>query len=115
MKRNQILTVALVMLAAVACNAFAVQLPPELALGAMCLGTVGDLAGIQAAIEASNRAFEEFKNINDKRLEKMEKGQGGADELKASMEKAFKDMEDQKAVIETLEAKLKRPLFGGDG
>ena len=115
MKRNQILTVALVMLAAVACNAFAVQLPPELALGAMCLGTVGDLAGIQAAIEASNRAFEEFKNINDKRLEKMEKGQGGADELKASMEKAFKDMEDQKAVIETLEAKLKRPQFGGDG
>lgn len=76
---------------------------------------MSDLAQVTAAIEASNAAFAEFKRINDTRLEKMEKGQGGADELKASMEKAFKDMADQKAVIETLEAKLKRPHLGGDG
>lgn len=76
---------------------------------------MSDLAQVIAAIEASNQAFAEFKRINDTRLEKMEKGQGGADELKSSMEKAFKDMADQKAVIETLEAKLKRPHLGGDG
>lgn len=67
------------------------------------------------AIEASNKAFEEFKRINDERLAKMEKGVGGADEMKASMDKAFKDMADQKAVIESLEAKMKRPQLGGDG
>ena len=76
---------------------------------------MSDLSEVTKAIEASNTAFAEFKRINDDRLAKMEKGQGGADELKASMEKAFKDMADQKAVIETLEAKLKRPHLGGDG
>lgn len=76
---------------------------------------MSDLTEIQKAIESSNQAFADFKKINDERLAKMEKGQGGADELKSSMEKAFKDMADQKAVIETLEAKLKRPLLGGDG
>lgn len=76
---------------------------------------MSDLKTIAEAIEASNKAFEEFKKLNDDRLARMEKGQGGADELRASMEKAFKDMADQKAVIETLEAKLKRPLLGGDG
>jgi len=65
------------------------------------------------AIEASNKAFEEFKKINDARLEKMEKGLGGADELKESMDKAFKDMAEAKEVILGLQAKLNRPKLGG--
>lgn len=76
---------------------------------------MSDISEITKAIEASNIAFASFKQINDERLAKIEKGVGGADELKVSMEKAFKDMQDQKAVIETLEAKLKRPNIGGDG
>ncbi len=76
---------------------------------------MSDLSEVAKAIEASNTAFAEFKRINDERLAKMEKGQGGADELKSSMEKAFKDMADQKAIIETLEAKLKRPNMSGEG
>lgn len=75
---------------------------------------MSDLSQIAAAIEASNKAFEEFKSINEKRLDKIEKGAGGEGELKAQMERAFKDMADQKAVIEQLEAKLKRPHLGGD-
>jgi len=63
----------------------------------------------------SNRAFEEFKRINDERLARIEKGQGGADELKENLEKAFKEMAAQKAIIESIEAKLKRPHLGTDG
>lgn len=74
-----------------------------------------DFTQISAAIEASNKAFEDFKAINEKRLALIEKGAGGAGELQEQMEKAFKDMAEQKAVIETLEAKLKRPHLGGDG
>lgn len=76
---------------------------------------MSDLSEIQRAIEASNKAFEEFKSINDKRLGLIEKGNGGADELKENMEKAFKDMAEQKALLETLEAKFNRPNFGKDG
>jgi len=74
-----------------------------------------EIKAVSDAIDASNKAFEDFKRINEARLEKMEKGQGGADELKASMENAFADMADQKNIIEALEAKMKRPLIGGDG
>ena len=74
-----------------------------------------EIKAVSDAIDASNKAFEDFKRINEARLEKMEKGQGGADELKASMENAFADMADQKSLIEALEAKMKRPLIGGDG
>ena len=73
---------------------------------------MSDMSQITQAIETSNKAFEEFKKINDERLARMEKGHGGADELKASMEKAFTDMADQKKTIETMEAKMKRPALG---
>lgn len=76
---------------------------------------MSDLSQVTQAIEASNKAFEEFKALNEKRLALIEKGAGGAGELQAQMEKAFKDMAEQKAVIETLEAKLERPHLGGDG
>jgi HK97 family phage major capsid protein len=76
---------------------------------------MSDQSEILKAIEASNRAFEEFKKVNDERLAKMEKGEGGADDLKAAMKKIFDDMAAQKAVIEAIEAKTKRPLLGGDG
>lgn len=110
-----ILGIFAVSLAFIANSVFAVDMSVSTALGMLFLGTAGDLAGITAAIEASNRAFEEFKGINEKRLKKMEKGQGESDDSRASMEKVFKDMADQKAIIETLEAKLKRPNLGGDG
>ena len=70
---------------------------------------------IRDAIEASNVAFESFKKSNDERMARIEKGQGGEGDLKLQMEKAAKDMADQKTIIETLEAKLKRPNLGGEG
>jgi len=76
---------------------------------------MSDLSQIAAAIEASNKAFEEFKTMNEKRLALIEKGAGGDGELKVQMEKAFADMSEQKALIEQLEAKLKRPPMGGKG
>jgi HK97 family phage major capsid protein len=92
---------------------------PAGALGAMAaiglVGDTGDMKSVLDAIEKSNKAFEDFKTINDKRLKLIEEGKGGEGDLKVSMEKAFKDMADQKALIESLEAKLKRPLLGGDG
>lgn len=76
---------------------------------------MSDLSQITTAIEASNKAFEEFKKTNDARIEKMEKGQHVPDDLHAKMNAAFEDISSQKKTIETLEAKLKRPLLGGDG
>jgi HK97 family phage major capsid protein len=86
--------------------------------GLATIGLVGDTSDMKSvleAIEKSNRAFEEFKSINDKRLKLIEEGKGGDGDLKVQMEKAFKDMGEQKTLIESLEAKLKRPLLGGDG
>ena len=73
---------------------------------------MSDNTELLQAIEKSNQAFEAFKKINDTRLDKMEKGQAGADELKEGMEKAFADITEQKNTIATLEAKLKRPNLG---
>jgi HK97 family phage major capsid protein len=76
---------------------------------------VSDLSEITKAIEASNRAFEEFKKANDERIAKVEKGAHVPEDLAAKMDMTFKAMQDQKVVIETLEAKLKRPHVGADG
>ncbi len=88
---------------------------PEISLLGMVIGDTVDIGDVMKAIEASNKAFEDFKSINDKRLKLVEEGKGGDGDLKVQMEKAFKDMAEQKAIIETLEAKLKRPHLGGDG
>jgi HK97 family phage major capsid protein len=69
---------------------------------------------ILEAIETSNRAFEEFKKVNDVRIDELKKGGATAD-MQAKMEAIQKDMADQKRVIEDMEAKAKRPNFGGDG
>jgi HK97 family phage major capsid protein len=76
---------------------------------------MSDLSEITRALEASNRAFEEFKSANDARVAKIEKGQHVPEDLQAKMDAAFKGMQEQKTVIESLEAKLKRPLLGSDG
>lgn len=66
------------------------------------------------AIEASNKAFAEFKSTNDAKLADLAKGASGADHL-AKIEKIQTEMAEAKKLIETLEAKAKRPNFGGDG
>jgi|SRR5690242_3408052 len=74
-----------------------------------------DLSEIKNAIDASNTAFEEFKKINDARLAKIEAGKGDDGDLKAKMELAFKDMEEQKKLLHVIETKLARPALGADG
>jgi HK97 family phage major capsid protein len=66
------------------------------------------------AIETSNRAFEEFKKVNDARIEELKKGGVTAD-MQAKMAAIQADMAEQKRVIEDMEAKAKRPHFGADG
>ena len=75
---------------------------------------MSDLSEIQKAIEASNAAFAEFKSVNDAKLEELSKG-GTTSEHQAKIAKIQADMAEQKALIETLEAKAKRPNFGSDG
>lgn len=65
------------------------------------------------AIETSNRAFEEFKKVNDARIEELKKGGVTAD-MQAKMAAIQADMAEQKRVIEDMEAKAKRPHFGAD-
>src|SRR5260370_42625751 len=62
-----------------------------------------DQEQLLAAIEKSNKAFEDFKTMNEAKLAASETR---ANELKASMEKAFADVAAQKTTIEALEAKL---------
>lgn len=60
-------------------------------------------------IEKGNQAFADFKRINDEKSSKTEA------DRKAEMEKAFADMDGIKQSLETIEAKMKRPGFGGEG
>lgn len=74
---------------------------------------MSDLSAIQQAIEASTKAFEDFKSINDQKHGTI------ADKL-AGMEKAFADVtkaaNDAKALAEEIEAKARRQGFGsGNG
>lgn len=70
---------------------------------------MSDLSAIQKAIEESNRAFEQFKQIND------QKSAAQGDKL-AGMEKAFADVTkwqgEVKTLLEDIEAKSRRPGFG---
>ncbi len=81
---------------------------------------MSDMSEILKAIDASNKAFEEFKTANDARLVKMEAGKGGQGDDMAAMVKSFDAMTAQgkavKELLETLEAKANRPTFkGADG
>jgi HK97 family phage major capsid protein len=60
-------------------------------------------------IEKGNQAFADFKRINDEKTTKTEA------DRKVEMEKAFADMDGIKKSLETIEAKMKRPGFGGEG
>ena len=66
---------------------------------------------ILKAIDESNRAFEEFKRINDEKLAKMAKGDAVAD-LTAKLANAFDAIDAQKKLIEDIEAKAKRGVGG---
>ena len=63
------------------------------------------------AIEASNRAFEEFKKVNDQRLDELKKN-GATGDLQAKLDKIQNDMAEHKAALETFQAKATRPGFG---
>ena len=63
---------------------------------------------ILKAIEDGNKAFAEFKRINDERTEKAEA------QRKEEMAKAFADMAAIKEQMDTIEAKSRRPGFAGD-
>ena len=78
---------------------------------------MSDLSQISAAIEASNKLFEDFKSTNDAKLEKLEKGLVHSDEL-AKSTAIFMDLSktqaDIKKALEDIQAKSKRPGFGGN-
>src|SRR6185369_14116392 len=121
MNRNRLIALgAVAVLMAVSTLVFGADLGHaslvSLAAGPLLMGEMEvDMKSILEAIDKSNRAFEGFKSANDERLKLIEKGVGGQSELQVKMEKAFADMAEQKAVLEKLEAKLKRPLIGSDG
>jgi HK97 family phage major capsid protein len=66
------------------------------------------------AITASNKAFTEFKSVNDAKLAELAKGSSGADQM-AKIDLIQTEMSETKKLIEMLEAKNKRPVFGDDG
>jgi HK97 family phage major capsid protein len=72
-----------------------------------------DLSEISRLIEAQKAAFEAFKKTNDERIDKLTKGEGVA-EITAKLERIFNDVQAQKALLEEIEAKAKRPGFGGN-
>jgi HK97 family phage major capsid protein len=77
---------------------------------------MSEMSAILAAIEASNKQFEDFKSANDQKLAKLEKGQAYSDEL-AKTTAIFADLtkgqDEIKRALEDIEAKAKRPGFGG--
>jgi HK97 family phage major capsid protein len=75
---------------------------------------MSDQSEILKAIEASNRAFEEFKKTNDAKLEELKKG-GAVADFEAKLQKIAADMAEHKKLLEDLEAKAKRPPVGADG
>lgn len=63
---------------------------------------------LKQLVEQGNRAFEEFKKINDDRAKRTES------EVREMAEKAFADMTALKERIDTFEAKANRPQIGGE-
>lgn len=70
-----------------------------------------ELNDIKSLIEAQGKAFEEFKKANDARIDALKEGKSSADH-EAKLAKIEKDMaaiDEQKARLEKLEAKMARP------
>lgn len=77
---------------------------------------MSDLSELTQLILDSNKAFEEFKSANDKRLDELKKGGAVPADLLAKIETISKDFGETRTKIETLEAKMRRPgLTSGDG
>jgi hypothetical protein len=70
---------------------------------------MSDLYELITAIDASNRAFEEFKTANDAKIEALKKGGAAPADLLAKIDNIQKAFGEQKTLVETLEAKMKRP------
>jgi len=73
-----------------------------------------DFKEVKDAIDAQNRAFEEFKRVNDERLAKLAKGES-VTELDAKLAKINTEIDKQgeiKSRLDALELKLNRPNFG---
>jgi HK97 family phage major capsid protein len=68
-----------------------------------------DLSELTSAIDASNRAFEDFKKVNDAQIAELKKSGVPSAELQTKIDAVTKDFGEQKKLIEQLEAKLKRP------
>jgi HK97 family phage major capsid protein len=79
---------------------------------------MSDMKPVLDAIEASNRAFEEFKKTNDAKLEAIQKGGATGDheaKLKAIADDMASFKAEQKKALEDIEAKSRRPAIGADG
>src|ERR1700739_4555042 len=70
---------------------------------------MSDLSELTELIDASNRAFEEFKKANDAQLAELKKNGAPSADLAAKIEAITKDFGEQKSAIERLELKMKRP------
>ncbi len=75
---------------------------------------MSDMSELTAAIDASNRAFEAFKTANDAQIASLKAGLAVPADLQTKIDLIVKDFGAQKTLIETLEAKMKRPQFGAD-
>src|ERR1700741_2617486 len=73
---------------------------------------MSDLSELIAAIDASNRAFEEFKTANDAKIEALKKGGTAPADLLPKIANIQKALGEQKTLVETKEGKMKRPNFG---
>lgn len=79
---------------------------------------MSDMKPVLDAIEAQNKAFEEFKTTNDAKIEAVKKA-GAVADFDAKLKAIADDMSAQKAAhtkaLEDIEAKARRPQLGGDG
>lgn len=66
---------------------------------------------IKNLLEKQGRDFEEFKSVNDKRLESIEKGKGTA-ELEAQLAKINAEFDASKKAIDEAMVKMNRPEKG---
>lgn len=83
--RNLIGAIIVMVLGAAALAAFGAEVHPGMALGALCIGSIGNLQDVLAAVEDSNKATEKFMATINGRIND----------------------------LETMEAKGNRPRFGG--
>lgn len=79
---------------------------------------MSDMSEVLKAIEGQNAKFEEFKTVNDAKIEALKKAGATADydaKLKAITDDMAKDRTEYKKALEDIEAKARRPQLGGDG